>query len=219
MLYQLYEILFLGGLALAAIGWLWLVVVGFRTSKTWGWTLLLIPPTALIFIPRHWSRTKAPLGIMLAGLLISSAPAIYTRVAPIDLGLRVATVDNETHITLTGWDRQDYAALRQWPDVAVLQMANADVTDKTLQLLADCPRLRELDVSDSQVTDAGLATLATLAELHTLRLKNCRITDAGFREYLLNHPPLLRLELSGTEVTPEAIREWRKANPERRAMQ
>jgi Leucine-rich repeat (LRR) protein len=215
---QLYEILFLGGLAVAAVGWIWLVIVAFRTSKTWGFLHLVAPPAALIFIPKHWSRTRAPLGVILAGLVLSSAPAVYTRVAPVDLGPLVKTVDGETHITLTGWDRQDYSALRQWPDVDLLQMANADVTDATLRLLESCPKLRELDVSDSQVTDAGLAVVAKLPLLENLRLKNCRITDVGFRNHLLPHPKLRQLELSGTQVTPEVIREWRKANPERRAM-
>lgn len=216
---RLYEYLFLGGLALAAIGWLWLVVVAFRTRRWWGWLILIVPPAAVLFITRNWRTARAPLGVILAGLLISSSPAIYTRVAPIDLGPRLTIVDGETHITLTGWDQQDYSVLRQWPDVVVLQMANPDVTDQTLALLKSCPRLRELDVSGSQATDVGLEVLASLPQLEVLRLKNCRITDAGFREHLLPHPGLLRLELSGTLVTPEAVREWRQANPQRRAMQ
>lgn len=219
MIDQLYEILFLGGLVLAALGWLWLVTIGFRTSKPWGWLLLLVPPTALLFIPKHWCRSRAAIGVILAGLLISSAPAIYTRVAPVDLGPLVKTVDGDMHITLTGWDRNDYSVLRQWPNVVVLQMANADVTDDTLRLLEACPQLKELDVSDSQVTDAGLAVAARLPQLVALRLKNCRVTDAGFREHLLPHQKLLRLDLTGTQVTRTAIREWRKINPERRAMQ
>jgi hypothetical protein len=216
---QLYEMLFLGGLALAAIGWIWLLVLAYRTSMGWGVAVTLIPPAALLFIPQHWSRSKAPLGMILAGLLISGSPAIYTRVAPVDLGPHVATVEGETHITLTGWDQTNYAALRQWPNVAVLQMANRDVTDATLQLLEGATGLKELDISGSQVTDAGLATLAKLPALESLRLKNCAITDAGFTTHLAPHPKLLRLDLSGTQVTPAAIREWRKANPERRAMQ
>lgn len=216
---ELYEILFLGGLAFAAIGWVWLLVVAFRTSLAWGFIVLLIPPAAVWFIPKHWPRAKAPLGVVLAGLLISAAPAIYTHVASVDLGPHVSQVEGETHITLTGWDQHNYSALRQWPDVVVLQMANADVTDETLHLLAGAAKLKELDVSDSQVTDAGLAVVSELPALEILRVKNCRVTDAGFRDYLLPHPKLLRLELTGTQVTPEMVREWRKANPQRRAMQ
>jgi hypothetical protein len=216
---RLYEILFLGGLVVAALGWLWLLGAAFRTHRRWGLLVLLVPPAALLFAAKHWPRAKAPLGVVAAGLLISAAPAIYTRVAPIDLGPRREIVDGEVHITLTGWDRQDYAVLRQMPDVVVLQMANPDVTDETLRMLANCPRLKELDVSDSQVTDAGLVTLAQLPELAVLRLQNCRVTDAGFREHLAPLPKLLRVDLTGTQVTPEAVREWRKANPERRALQ
>ncbi|MFV0442255.1 MAG: hypothetical protein ACK5Q5_01645 [Planctomycetaceae bacterium] len=216
---ELYEVLFLGGLGLALVGWVWLLVVAYRTHLGWGIAVTLIPPAAILFIARQWTKAKAPLGVILAGLLISAAPAIYTRVAPVDLGPHIAQVDGETHITLTGWDQQNYAPLRQWPDVVVLQMANADVTNETLRLLAGDQRLRELDISDSQVTDAGLAIVDDLPALEILRLKNCKITDAGFKEHLLLHPKLMRLELTGTQVTPEVIREWRKANPERRAMQ
>jgi hypothetical protein len=215
----LFEALFFGGLLLAAVGWVWMLVLAFRTRWTWGVLVLLVPPAALVFGARHWRRSRVPLGLFLAGLLIAASPAVYTRLAPIDLGPRVTVVDGERHITLTGWDRRDYAALRQWPDVVVLQMANADVTDDTLKLLNGFNRLRELDISDSQVTDAGLAVVATLPELTTLRLKNCRISDAGFREHLLPHPKLVRLELTGTQVAPEVVQEWRKANPRRRAMQ
>lgn len=216
---RLYEYLFLGGLLLSALGWLWLVTVAFRTRRMWGAVVLLIPPAAVIFAVRHWLSAKAPMGVIVAGLVISATPAIYTRVAPIDLGPRRSVVDGETHLTLTGWDRSDYSVLRQTPDVVVLQMANADVTDETLRLLENCPQLKELDVSDSQVTDAGLSALAGVPTLEILRLKNCRITDAGFNQYLLPHPGLLRLELTGTQVTADAVREWRRANPERRAMQ
>ena len=216
---QLYEVLFLGGLALAAVGWVWMLVIAFRTQWWWGLAILLVPPAVLIFIPRHWPRTKPPLGVILAGLVVSAAPAIYTHVAPVDLGPHVTTVDGETHITLTGWDQQNYSALRQWPDVVVLQMANPDVTDETLRLLEGAPRLRELDISDSQVTDDGLSIVERLPDLEVLRLKNCRITDAGFTAHLAPHPKLMRLELTGASVTPDAIREWRKVNPQRRAMQ
>lgn len=216
---ELYEVLFLGGLALAAIGWIWLLVSAYRTSVGWGLAVTLIPPAALLFIPRYWGKSKAAVGVILAGLLISATPAIYTRVAPVDLGAHVAQVEGETHITLTGWDQQDYSAIRQWPAVAVLQMANADVTDETLKLLANAKQLRELDISDSRVTDDGLAIVAELPALEVLRLKNCGITDAGFKSHLLTHPKLMRLELTGTQVTPAVIREWRQPNPERRAMQ
>lgn len=216
---QIYEYLFLGGLALAALGWLWLVIVAFRTHRRWGLLVLLVPPAALIFASRNWPRARAPLGVVVAGLVLSAAPAIYTRVAPIDLGPRRTVVEGQVHVTLTGWDRTDYAVLRQLPEVVVLQMANADVTDATLRLLAACPRIQELDLANSQVTDAGLATLVALPELAVLRLTNCRITDAGFREQLMNLPKLVRVDLTGTQVTADAVREWRQANPERRAMQ
>jgi len=214
-----YEALFLGGLLLAAIGWAWLVAVAFRTSRKWGLLVALVPPSVVFFAARCWRQARAPLGVVVAGLVTAASPAIYTRVAPVDLGPRATLVDGERHLTLTGWDRTDYSVLRQYPEAVVLQMANADVTDDTLRLLEDLPELRELDISGSQATDAGLAVLAKLPQLETLRLKGCRITDAGFRVHLLPHPGLLRLDLVGTSVSPETVRAWRKANPQRRAMQ
>jgi hypothetical protein len=216
---RLYEGLFLGGLALAAVGWVWLIIAAFRVRPAWGLAVLLIPPAAIGFMIQHWGRAKAPTGVLLAGLLIAGAPAIYTRVAPVDLGPRRTIVEGEVHITLTGWDQSDYSVLRQFRDVSVLQMANADVTDDTLALLAGCERLKELDVSDTQVSDAGLTAIAQLPAIEVLRLRNCKVTDDGFREHLLPHAKLNRLDLTGTAVTAGVIREWRKANPERRAMQ
>src|SRR5437899_2914318 len=83
-----------------------------------------------------------------------AARAAIDRMSPIERGPRDKLVDGERHLTLTGWDRTDYADfLGRKPDAVVLQMANADVTDDTLALLADMTRLRRLDVSHSQVTD------------------------------------------------------------------
>ena len=64
-------------------------------------------------------------------------------------------VDGQRHLTLTGWDRKDYSILKLKPDVVVLQMANPDVTDESLESLQEMKALQELDLSGTQVTDAG----------------------------------------------------------------
>ena len=108
--------------------------------------------------------------------------------------------------------------LRARTDVVVLQMANADVTDETLQLLIEMTQLRELDLNNSQVSDAGLAALARLPALERLRLANTRITNEGFNEYLATSSTLVELDLRGTSVAKESVTRWRKAQPGRRAL-
>jgi hypothetical protein len=127
-------------------------------------------------------------------------------------------VDGELHLTLTGWNQHDYSLIAIEPAIAVLQMANADVTDETLAHLASLKQLREVDLSNTQVTDASLPRLAGLPALATLRLAQTRVTDAGFREHLLPLEGLRELDVRGTGVTRETIGEWRKAKAGRKAL-
>jgi hypothetical protein len=71
---------------------------------------------------------------------------------------------------LTGLKDFDYAALTSRRDTAVLQMANEDLTDHTLQYLKGMTHLHSLDVSGTQITDEGLRVLAELPRLRELRL-------------------------------------------------
>ncbi|QEH35880.1 hypothetical protein OJF2_44370 [Aquisphaera giovannonii] len=167
---------------------------------------------------RNWRKGLAPLGLIALGLALIAFPAIFRLVVPIDLGPRERIVDGRRHITLTGWDRTDYGWLGSKRDVAVLQMANPDVTDETLQGLRGMDRLTELDISNTAVTDAGLAVLKDLPALATLRLKNTRVTDAGFKSSLAGKESLMQLDLSKTEVSKEAVDEWKKARAGRRAL-
>jgi hypothetical protein len=125
-------------------------------------------------------------------------------------------VDNERHVTLTGWDRSDYDVLNTMRDVSVLQMANPDVTDQTLDLLKEMNQLIELDLNYTKVTDAGLATLRGLPALAILRLKATAVTDEGFRAHLLDKESLLELDLRETQVTSKTLREWKAKNSDKR---
>src|SRR5262249_33052880 len=53
------------GAALAAIGYLWLVIAAFRTRARWGVALLLFPPSALVFILSHSRRAAGPFFLFL----------------------------------------------------------------------------------------------------------------------------------------------------------
>jgi hypothetical protein len=167
---------------------------------------------------RHWRKGLLPLGLIGLGVVITGFPPLYRLAVPIDLGPRESIVGGQRHITLTGWDRKDYALLGSKHDVAVLQMANPDVTDLTLEHLKGMNRLEEIDLSDTQMTDAGLKILRDLPALAVLRLKNTRVTDQGFRESLAGKETLMQLDLRGTEVSRESVDAWRKAKEGRRAM-
>lgn len=215
------EILFyvsLAGLALLLAGWVWMVVVAWGQRGAWGLAVLLLPPAGLLFAPFHWPAARRPFLLGLAGLLAAAGPPVVNRLLPVDLGPYETVVEGERHLTLTGWDREDYGVLRERPDTVVLQMANLDVTDETLSLVAGLKDLRELDLSNTQVTDAGLARLAGLPRLERLRLANTAVTDAGLQSHLAAYPALRELDLRGTQVSKESIAAWRGAQPDRRAL-
>jgi hypothetical protein len=167
---------------------------------------------------RHWHKGLLPLVIIALGIAITGFPPLYRLLTPIDLGPRDKLVDGQRHLTLTGWDRKDYGVLGSKHDTVVLQMANPDVTDHTLDLLKGMTSLKELDLNDTQVTDLGLHVLKDLPELSTLRLKNTKITDKGFRDTLAEKESLMQLDLTGTQVERETIQTWRSAKPGRRAL-
>ncbi len=130
---------------------------------TWGVPGLLGLPL-LAFLVIHWRRARLPLAVLVLGLVVGASPAVYSRLVPIDLGPREKLVDGELHITLTGWDQKDYSVLRARSDVVILQMANADVTDDTLQYLKGMEKLRELDLNNrrTRCTDHSLPSCSPL---------------------------------------------------------
>jgi hypothetical protein len=168
----------------------------------------------------HWRRVFIPVMLLLLALVCLATPFVVNRLIPpsIDLKERDKIVDGDRHLTLTGWNRSDYAAaLRTRPDVVVLQMANSDVTDAVLEDVKPLTKLRHLDLADTAVTDAGLAALDGLP-LESLRLNNTAITDAGFRDHVAPIATLKNINLIGTSVSPEAVADWKKAKPGRKAL-
>jgi hypothetical protein len=214
--YALY--IMLAGLAVTSAGQLWLLIRAFRHSLAWGLTIFLLPPLTVVFVVLHWRKSLAPVALIGLGLLIAAFPLAFSSLVPIDLGPRERIVDGQRHITLTGWDRKDYALLGSKNDVVVLQMANSDVTDQTLEKLKGMNMLKELDLNNTQVTDAGLKVLRELPALSSLRLKNTKITDQGFQEALAGKESLMQLDLTGTGVNRETVQAWREVKQGRRAM-
>jgi hypothetical protein len=208
-----------GGLAVAAIAWFWLLGRAFRESRIWGLCSLVLPPVGLLFVGRHPRKGIAPLFVFVLSLLIAAAPAVYTLYIRLDLGPRDGLVNGQRHLTLTGWDRNDYSVLRLEPNVVLLQMANPDVTDETLESLTEMKVLEELDLNGTQVTDAGLKLLKELPSLERLRLARTKITDQGFHDALSGKDSIMQLDLSGTSVSRETTKAWRDAKSGRRVLQ
>jgi hypothetical protein len=117
---------------------------------------------------------------------------------------------------LTGLKDFDYSTLGVRHEIAVLQMANEDVDDRTLEYLKGMEQLHNLDVSGTRITDEGLRILADLPRLRELRLARTQITDEGFKKYLVPKDSLLKLDLTGTAVKGKTKRDWKKAKPQER---
>ncbi len=147
----------LGGLLVAALAWSWLLVRAFRQHRRWGVGSLALPPVRLMFAGRYRKQGISPLVLFLIGLLIATSPALFTLFIPLDLGPFETMVDDHRHLTLTGWDRKDYSVLRFKPNVVVLQVANPDVTDESLESLHEVKGLEELDLSGTQVSHDTVA--------------------------------------------------------------
>jgi hypothetical protein len=213
---------FLGaGAALVMVGLVMLVAAAFRQRLAWGLSTLLIVPAPL-FVLRHFRRALRPMLVMLLGVAVAATPVVVNRFYRfgVDLGPRESRVGDEMHITLTGWEPQnrDYSVLRFRPDTAVLQMANPDVTDQTLDNLRGLKKLRSLDLSNTQITDDGLQVLKELPHLEVLFLNGTKVTDAGVRAGVFPIESLRELSVRNTAVTKKTRDEWRAAREGRKVV-
>jgi hypothetical protein len=204
---QIGAVFIFAGLAALAVALLWAVARGL----------------AVLVRGRPARSLLAPLALAGIGLVLGAVPLVAQRawLAIVGLGERERVIDGERALNLTGWDREGYAILAEKPDVAILEMGNADVGDDTLAVLVGLPRLRELTLNDTAITDAGLATLSRLRSLESLRIARTRVTAEGVRRFLDAPPPRLRqIDVSGNDVPTAILRRWKNAagdtNAERR---
>ena len=209
---------FVAGLLLIGVAVIWLIARTIRQRPLLGLGSIVFPPALIPFAIRNRQTLKIPLWLMLLGAVLAggalTAGRLVGRFPP--LGEREKLVDGERHLTLTGWDRKDYELLRQKTDTTVLQMANLDVTDETVELLQEFKKLRELDLNGSQLTDTGLAKVAALPALEILRIRATRVSDEGFQRYLFPKPTLHQLDARETAISPKTLREWKNQDSERR---
>ena len=181
----------------------------------------LVERVVRVFLSRKpWSTLKRPAILLFVSVLLTGLPLAvnFAMTHLSSLGPLDKMVSGERHLTLTGWDQKDYSVIATRPDTILLQMANPDVTDETLQYLSGLTQLRELDLNNSQVTDKGLETISDLPNLRDLRVARTKITDEGFRQHLFEKKTLVNLELTGTSVASKTIREWKAADPDRKAL-
>jgi len=214
--YAIYVILL--GALLAVAGFVWLVIRAFKYRPLWGWAVLLCPPAGLIFIWRHFSQLRGPVRVLVLAFVIAASPYAlnYYERHFVPLKPFEQVVDGELRITLTGLKDFDYATLREKPQVVVLQMANPDVNDRTLEHLKGMDHLAMLDLNGTQISDEGLAVVAALPQLNTLRIARTKITDEGFRKSLFSKNSLLHLDLTGTEIKGKTKRDWKSQKPDER---
>jgi len=182
--------------------------------------LLLVSPVGpLAYGLIHFHKAKRPLAMVLLGLILGAVPFAWNHLQDSLLGLgeRDRIISGERHLVLTGWDRSDYAIFAARTDVVVLELANSDVSDATLELLRPLTRLRELTLNDSTVTDAGLATLKEFSSLESLRVARTKITKDGIVEFLQDPPANLKeIDVSGNSIPASALRKWKNEDPENR---
>ncbi len=208
-------------LVILLIAWIWLIIRAGQVHTGWGLATLLLAPIGVpAFVLACWRRARAPFFLGLLGLLLAGAAFGLTHYSQrVDLGPYETVENGQRHLTLTGWDRDDYSLLANQKDLVVLQMANPDVTDATLQLLKGMDRLEELDLGGTKITDDGLSILAQLPDLRVLRIPDTAISDAGFDRHLAPLKSLRQLDVRHTAITSQAIQKWKDAGESRRAMQ
>ncbi len=165
-----------------------------------------------------WQKAKLPLILLAIGTVAVMGTIVANRliVATIGLGPLETMVGAERHITLTGWDGTDYGLLKRVPDVVVLQMANNDVNDETLNYLVGMTQLKELDLNDSQITDAGLEVLAQLPALEIVRIRGTLVTDKGFGAWLAAKESLINIDARDTAIASKSLRDWKALDKDRR---
>lgn len=63
------------GLGIFILGGIGLLIAAFKTSMLWGFSVLILPPAAILYLIAHWQDAKGPFKIQIFGLLALAALA------------------------------------------------------------------------------------------------------------------------------------------------
>jgi YHS domain-containing protein/mono/diheme cytochrome c family protein len=97
--------------------------------------------------------------------------------------------------------------------VAELSLSRTTISDATLGLLSDMPRLRRLDLRSTAITEAGLERLRGHETLEELVLAQTKLTDAAL-DALLDLPALKKVWLWQSGMSPEGVARLRAERPQ-----
>ncbi len=194
-----------GGILL--IGLIWLLVVAFKTG--------------------FFLKALLPVLVILIGAAVALFIPAYNRIFPPPTDTKGKEEQKKTEegvmeerLTLTGAKREEYAKL-VGKKFAVIQWANADVTDDDAATLSDQTELREVKLNDSQVTNATLERLMKLPKLTKLYVARTKITPDAVVRLVFDNPAskVDEIDIGGLNVPGKAVRDWKNADKTRKANQ
>ena len=100
----------------------------------------------------------------------------------------------------------DLKQLEDHPDVEILRLGRATISDAGMAYLKGMTQLAVLDLSNTPITDAGIDYLKGMKRLKELSLNDTQITDAAMRRLQLqSHPELVSLGVARTHVTDAGL--------------
>lgn len=145
-------------------------------------------------------------------------PARDARVAPSDLDELACFATAQSFslkcLPLSDEHVSKWARLRH---LEVLDLGNTAITDASMPVLGELPRLQALVLQGDRVGDRGVAALAATRSLQYLNLRETRVTNAGLamlaRMLALDE---VCLSISSDGVTREGIESLRRARPKLR---
>lgn len=194
------------GAAVLVVGVVWLLLVAFKTGFL---KKALLPVLVVLF------------GVAIA-LFVPAKGLFFPK--PIQTtGVTEKKTDAqgnvEERLTLTGAKPEEYVKLKS-AKYAVVQWANADVTDDDAAALTAQTELRELDLSNSQVSDATLEKLVASPKLTKLFASKTKMTADGVKKHVLDNPDCKLTEIDFRGLTPPVksadLRAWKEKDKDNR---
>jgi hypothetical protein len=96
----------------------------------------------------------------------------------------------------------------------VLDVSYADMNDGLIDGFDDCINLKKLSMVRSKVTSEGLRKLLKMRKLEELNVSGCPAVNDSAVPYLRGHKELKRIDLDGTNFTPDGVKKLKAALPE-----